>query len=227
MDDTGVAELYRNRFPKEELARKREIWKVVCEHYLQRFVRQDDTVVDLACGYGEFISNISARHKIAIDINPDAAAHLASDIRFELAGATEMGNLVRNEADVVFTSNFLEHLSDKRMLEQVLEQVLVALVPGGRFLVMGPNLRYLPGAYWDFYDHNLGLTHVSLCEVLSLKGFRIYHCVDRFLPYTTRGTLPTHPYFVRLYLSCRPLWRILGKQFFIVAIKPDSNTEDG
>ena len=54
-------------------------------------------------------------------------------------------------------------------------------------MIMGPNLRYLPGEYWDFYDHHLGLTHASLCEILAIKGFQIERCVDRFLPYTTQG----------------------------------------
>jgi hypothetical protein len=123
---------------------------------------------------------------------------------------------------VVFTSNFLEHLPDKAALEQLLDQVLLSLKPGGRYLIMGPNLLYLPGQYWDFYDHHLGLTHLSLCEALALRGFEIEQCVDRFLPYTTQGALPTHPALVRAYLAFPPAWKFFGKQFFIVARKPRS-----
>ena len=60
-------------------------------------------------------------------------------------------------------------------------------------------LQY-PGKYWDFYDHHLGLTHLSLIEVLKLKGFDIEVCIDKFLPYTTKGLLPTHPCLVQIYL---------------------------
>ncbi len=220
MDERDLAQLYRRRFPEQELARKAAIWQVVCEHYFQRYIEAQDTVVDLACGYGEFINHVSAREKIAIDLNPDAATHLSGDVRFEHSSAMDVGRILNGGADVVFTSNFLEHLPDKAALEELLEQVLVALRPGGRFLVMGPNLRYLPGQYWDFYDHSLGLTHLSLCEVLAMKGFQLHSCVDRFLPYTTRGALPTHPALVRLYLRFPPVWRLLGKQFFIVSRKP-------
>ena len=55
---------------------------------------------------------------------------------------------------MVFTSN-LQHLPDKATLELLLDQALLAMKPGGRLLILGPNLRYLPGQYWDFYDHHL------------------------------------------------------------------------
>jgi hypothetical protein len=63
------------------------------------------------------------------------------------------------------------------------------------------------------------LTHLSLCEALKLKGFEIEVCIDKFLPYTTQGSLPTHPTFVWLYLHLPFLWKIFGKKFFIVARK--------
>ena len=121
---------------------------------------------------------------------------------------------------MIFTSNFLEHLPDKKVLDELLDQVMIALKPGGKFLILGPNLRYLPGEYWDFYDHHLGLTHLSLSEALQLRGFNIDQCIDRFLPYTTKGSLPTHPWLVALYLKIPLAWKFLGKQFFIVASRP-------
>jgi SAM-dependent methyltransferase len=219
MPGNDLSELYQIRFSRTELPRKNAIWKIICQDYLQRFVRQTDTVVDVACGYGEFLNNIRAARKIAVDLNPDAQGFLAGDVEFNLRPATELGSVVRHEADVVFTSNFLEHLPDKSTLELFLDQVAMALKPGGRYIILGPNLRYLPGEYWDFYDHHLGLTHLSLCEVLRLKGFRIEICVDRFLPFTTQGALPTHPMLVKVYLRIPFAWRVLGKQFFVVATR--------
>lgn len=220
MDDKDLAALYEIRFAEAELPRKNEIWKVLCHDYFQQFVAQGDTVLDVACGYGEFINNIAASRKIGIDLNPDSAKFLADEVQFEQVSATAFGAQFEQQVNVIFTSNFLEHLPDKPALELLLDQVLLALKPGGRFLIMGPNLRYLPGEYWDFYDHHLGLSHLSLGEVLALKGFAIERCVDRFLPYTTQGALPTHPQLVRAYLKLPLAWRFLGKQFFLVARKP-------
>lgn len=219
MNENNLSSLYKIRFSEQELPRKNEIWQVICTDFLQKFIKTTDTVIDIACGYGEFINNIQAGSKIAVDLNPDAKKFLAADIKFHQCMATDLGTLIQQEADVVFTSNFLEHLPDKRTLDQLLEQVFISLKPNGKYLILGPNLRYLPGAYWDFYDHHLGLTHLSLCEALQLKGFKITLCIDRFLPYTTQGALPTHPKLVKLYLKLPWAWRILGKQFFIVAQK--------
>lgn len=220
MDVRKLSKLYRIRFADDQLHRKNAIWQVICSNYLQQFIAHSDTVVDIASGHGEFLNNIKAAKKIAIDLNPDAKSFLKAEIDFHHCMATNLGNVVKEVADIVFASNFLEHLPDKKTLDEFLDQVLIALKPGGTFIILGPNLRYLPGKYWDFYDHHLGLTHLSISEALLLKGFKIKVCVDRFLPYTTQGSLPTHPYLVKGYLKFPIVWRILGKQFFIVAKKP-------
>ncbi len=216
-----LAELYKIRFPSaEERSRKDAIWAVLCRQWFQRFVAPSDTVLDIACGYGEFINHIEAARRLAIDLNPDAGQCVREGVEFRQWGAADLHKLGESVIDVAFTSNFLEHLPDKKALDALLEQVREALKPGGRFMVMGPNLRYLPGEYWDFYDHHLGLTHLSLSEALQLKGFRVETCIDKFLPYTTRGKLPSHPALVSLYLRLPLAWRIFGKQFFIIACKP-------
>jgi SAM-dependent methyltransferase len=220
MNSNELSDLYKIRFTQHELPRKNAIWQVICRNFLQSFIKTSDTVVDVACGYGEFLNNISANKKIAVDLNADAREFLDSDIEFHKCKATDLSSVIIESADVVFTSNFLEHLPDKKTLDVFLDQVNLALKPGGKYLILGPNLRYLPGQYWDFYDHHLGLTHLSLSEALKLKGFNIQICIDRFLPYTTQGVLPTHPWLVWAYLKMPFVWKILGKQFFIVAQKP-------
>jgi SAM-dependent methyltransferase len=217
MDGQDLARLYRNRFPEAELARRQAIWDVICRSFLQQFIGAADVVVDIACGYGEFLNGIRAGRRVGIDPNPDARARLAPGIEFHQCEAARLPSIVPDGVDVVFASNFLEHLPDKRALDSLLRTVFLALRPSGRLLVLGPNLRYLPGAYWDFYDHHLGLTHASLSEALALQGFAIERCIPRFLPYTTRGSLPTHPALVWAYVQLPFAWRLFGKQFFIVA----------
>ncbi|MDH4042016.1 MAG: SAM-dependent methyltransferase, partial [Gammaproteobacteria bacterium] len=76
MDKDSLAKLYQNRFTEDQLPRKNAIWQVICSRFFQKYIEPGDTVVDLACGYGEFINNISAGEKIAIDLNPDSRGHL-------------------------------------------------------------------------------------------------------------------------------------------------------
>jgi SAM-dependent methyltransferase len=219
MKNNNLSKLYKIRFAGNDLVEKNKIWKIICSDYIQKFVKVSDTVVDIACGYGEFSNNIIAKRKIAIDLNEDARSFLSNEVEFYQCSANNISSIINGSADVIFTSNFLEHLPNKQILDDFLDQILMALKPGGKYLIMGPNLRYLPGKYWDFYDHSLGLTHLSLSEALRLKGFSIDICVDRFLPYTIQSALPRHPILVKIYLKIPFVWRLLGKQFFIVARK--------
>ena len=81
-----------------------------------------------------------------------------------------------------------------------------------------PNVRYLPGRFWDYLDHHVPLTHVSLVEALELAGFEPEVVIPRFLPYTVKDSrLPVRAELIRLYLRTRILWKIFGRQMFVVA----------
>jgi hypothetical protein len=120
----------------------------------------------------------------------------------------------------VFTSNFFEHLPSKDLLSGTLAQAMRCLRPGGRIIALGPNARYVGGAYWDFWDHHLALTDQSLKEALEIQGFSVRQAVRKFLPYTMVNKRPVPALFVSLYLTFRPAWNIFGKQFLIIAAKP-------
>ena len=217
---TDLSSLYRFRFSEADLPQKMRIWQVLCADFFQTLIPPNSTVLDVACGYGEFINNIEAKRKLGIDLNPDTRRFLNEDVEFHLTPANAMAEIASGSVDVAFTSNFLEHLESKSMCDAVLREVLRCLRPGGKFIVMGPNIRYLAGEYWDFYDHHLPLSNQSLEEGLSINGFRVTRNVARFLPYTTRSALPQHPMLVSVYLKFPPAWRLLGKQFLLVAEKP-------
>jgi SAM-dependent methyltransferase len=220
-DTTDLAALYRFRFPEADRVKKAAIWRVLCKDFFQERVGEGKVVVDLACGFGEFINNVNATKKIAVDLNPDAPQFLNADVEYHAERADAMLSLESETVDVVFTSNFLEHLKTKEECDKVFAEVKRVLKPGGSFIIMGPNIRYLAAEYWDFYDHYLPLSHLSLEEGLAQAGYRIVEIIPRFLPYTTRSALPQHPQLVRLYVKVPLLWRVLGKQFLVVARKPE------
>ena len=213
--------LYRHRFQDQDLPKKRAIWEVICREFLQAHIDPGAVVLDLACGYGEFINAIRAGTKHAADLNPDTPRFLDPEVIFHAASAAHLDEITDGTVDVVFASNFLEHLPDKTALSAVFIEVARVLRPGGRFLILGPNIRYLPGAYWDFYDHHLPLTHNSLAEGLAIHGFAIDRVIDRFLPYTTKSSLPSFPWLISLYLKMPFVWPIFGRQFFVIARKED------
>jgi SAM-dependent methyltransferase len=127
--------------------------------------------------------------------------------------------LPAESVDVVFTSNFFEHLPDKTGLSRTLAQAVRALRPGGRLIAMGPNIKYLPGTYWDFFDHHTALTELSLGEGMEIAGLKIEKSISRFLPYTLVDA-PEYPIaLLRIYLALPFLWWIKGRQFLVIGKK--------
>jgi len=217
---TDVEALYDHRFNEEERLRKDRLWRVLCERFLQRYVGPDDTVLDVACGLGEFSRHIRAARRIATDLNASARRLLPEAVEFHAGPAHDLSFLTDRQVDLAFSSNFLEHLPDKAAVDAVLREVKRVLKPGGRYVVIQPNVRYAYREYWDFYDHHTPLSHLSCSEAFALAGFEVEEVIGRFLPFTTKTRVPSHPALLRLYLSLRPLWRVFGKQFLLVGRKP-------
>ena len=218
-----LSRIYRRRFVRTSEYRN-QVWQVLTRHFFNRWVRPEFVVLDLGCGYGEFINNIAAAKKHAMDLNPEARGHLVQGVNFIEQDCSAPWAAAENSLDVVFSSNFFEHLPDKACLNLTLRQALLALKPGGRLIAMGPNIKYLPGEYWDFYDHSVILTELSLAEALELEGFVVEKCVPRFLPFTMVNVRRVPLIFVRLYVSIPWLWLFMGKQFLLVAQKPNSSS---
>jgi SAM-dependent methyltransferase len=216
---SDLSQIYKSRFSNTGLERRNRVWKILCAEFFQRYIPEQSAVLDLACGYGEFINHIAAGRKYGIDLNPDAPSFLAADVSFRLTPAYDLSHLAGDSLDRVFTSNFLEHLPDKAACNRVLKEVRRVLKPGGKFMILGPNIRYAYKEYWDYYDHYLALSHLSLVEGLMLAGYRPETVIARFLPYTMNNASPTADWMIRLYLRIPPAWKILGKQFFVVAQK--------
>lgn len=220
MNEISVEKLYKGRFSEADRQGKDRIWRVLCESFFQPLIGEGQVIVDLACGYGEFINHIRGTKRFGVDINSDSAQFLARDVSFIHSPATDLSGLPAQDIDIIFTSNFFEHLPDKSTLSEVLSQSYQILKPGGKLIAMGPNIRFTYADYWNFYDHHLPLSDQSLTEALELAGFRVEKSIAKFLPFSTKSALPQHPLLVALYLKVPLAWRILGKQFLLVAEKP-------
>jgi SAM-dependent methyltransferase len=216
-----LQELYAGRFDERDRAWKNVVWEILWRRVFSRWVNHEDTLLDLGAGFCEFINHADAKRRIAVDLNPETSRLAAAGIDVHAASGDDLGFIHSAEVDVVFTSNFLEHLPSKDALSRVLSEVYRVLKPGGRFILMGPNIRYLADRYWDYFDHHIPLSHASVCEALQLNGFRLQYLERRFLPYTVKGTRLRWAWLVEAYLALRPMSsRILGKQFLVVAVKP-------
>jgi SAM-dependent methyltransferase len=213
-----LSRIYHRRF-EHRVAYRNSVWKTLVTGFFSRYVSPDGTVLDLGCGYGEFINNIRCKRRLAIDLNPSSRDVLDGEVRFFEQDCSEPWPLPDESLDVVFSSNFFEHLPNKDALSRTIDQAHRCLRPGGRMICIGPNIRYVKGAYWDFWDHQIPLTDLSMAEILECSGFRIERKISRFLPYTMPDKLTIPPAAVALYLRFPLIWRFLGDQFLIVAVR--------
>ena len=214
-----LKEVYEQRFDEQDQARKEAIWRELGK-YLQRYIAPNDRVVDIACDLGYFIRNIRAGERWATDIR-DVGATLPADVHFIRASGLDLADVLPNESfDLAFFSNYLEHLASTEAVLEQLRVTFALLKPGGKVLILQPNIRLIGGSYWDFIDHQTALTEKSLAEAAVMAGFRTKQVITRFLPYTTKSRLPQHPLIVRAYLHLPPAWLFFGKQTLYLGEKP-------
>ena len=224
--DADLDRIYHRRFGEEDARGKERVWKEI-GRYLQRWVPADGRVLDVAADRGYFIRHITAAERWATDLR-DVSASLGPDVRFIQVDGLSLSDAVpRDYFDVVFVSNYLEHLPNREAVIAQLVQIRGVLKHDGRLIVLQPNIRYVGAAYWDFIDHHVALTDRSLIEAATAAGFVVERLIPRFLPYTTKSRLPQSSWLVRGYLRFSPAWRVMGKQALLIARPSAGRTEPG
>ena len=220
--DSLLEAQYRRRFAAEQASRE-AVWRVLVDAWFSRYVDDAEAVLDLGCGWGAFINRVDAPRRYGIDLNADAARHVDEGVVLFHQSASDPWPLADRSLDLVFTSNFLEHLPGRDAILAALGEAFRCLRPGARIVCLGPDIRYAKGDYWNFFDHIVPLTARSLTEALELAGFRADDVIDRFLPFTMADRRrPPPSWAIRAYLRLRPAWRLLGRQFLVVARTPET-----
>jgi SAM-dependent methyltransferase len=224
--DFDLDRIYGHRFDDRAAREKEGIWKEVA-WYLQRWIPADGRVLDVACDLGYFIRHVTAGERWATD-RRDVAASLGPEVRFVQVDGLSLSQAVpRDYFDVVFVSNYLEHLRSPEAVIAQLVELREVVKRDGRLIVLQPNIRYVGAAYWDFIDHHVALTDRSLIEAATAAGFVVEHLVPRFLPYTTKSRLPQSSWLVRAYLRVPLAWRVMGKQTLLIARPAEGKPMNG
>jgi SAM-dependent methyltransferase len=218
-DEPGIdyARLYAFRFRRIDQESRQAVWNEIAR-YLYGVLGEPQQVLEPGAGRREFISAIPATDRWVVD-TVDHAAEDHPDIH-TIIGDARTVELPDRYFDGVFVSNLLEHFTSQEDIGAFLQHLRRAMAPGGRIAVLGPNFRYCAKEYFDCADHTLALTHLAVEEHLYAAGFEIQRSTPRFLPYSFRGRFPRAPALVRAYLAVPLAWRLLGKQFLVVATTP-------
>lgn len=215
-----MSNYYKTRYTYD--SGRSKVWRAISE-FLQKFINCDsDTVLDLGAGYCDFINNIKARNRFALDLNPDSSSYCDEKVSFICSSALKMDGIPNNSIDVIFASNLLEHFdnSDLDLMFNEFERVLVG---SGRVILLQPNFRFAYKEYFDDYTHKKVFSHVSLANFLESKGYVIIALIPKFLPFSLKSRLPKSYYLTKLYLFS--FFRPMAKQMLIVAQKKEQINE--
>lgn len=216
--------LYENRF-SENRDTKNGVWIEITK-WMNRFWKSEyDSVVDVAAGYCEFVNNFNPSSdvkKFAFDANPDVDKTAVGDVKTIVDTIDNLENHFDKESiSVFFMSNFLEHI-EKSQIEKLFSDTYGILKKGGQLWILTPNIKYVGGKYWDFWDHITPITDEALIEAAKMYGYKPVKTVKRFLPFTTKSSLPQSQWIVGLYLKLMPLsGAFFGEQSFLVMEKED------
>lgn len=189
-----------------------KVWRAITE-YLQPFVGKNKAVLDLGCGYGDFINAILAKKKYALDMGPDVKEFINKDVTFINKPSTSMEVIPKNSIDVVFSSNLFEHL-DKVELDKTMKGINNCLKSNGILILVGPNFQYSYKNYYDDYTHKTAYSHVSLADAMYEYGFTPIKIMPKFLPLTLKSRLPKSYYLTKFYLYS-PI-KPMGKQMLLI-----------
>jgi SAM-dependent methyltransferase len=195
-------------------ARRNVLWRALWRHYFRRRIASSDCVLDLGSGYGEFINNVVAARRIAIDTWSQLPDNVAPGVEAHVGSARDLGWIADGAVDFAFASNLFEHLS-----QEAFAATLAALRPKlsakGSLTILQPNYRYAFREYFDDYTHIAVYSHVSLVDFLTAQGWEVLEVYPRFLPLTIKSRLPVSPLLIAAYLAS-PI-RPMGKQMLISA----------
>ena len=190
------------------------LWKEIAR-YLKKYIKNTDRVLDLGAGYCYFINNLECNSKVAIDIYPEFKKFANNTVQAHVISYEELDSCFRSEFDIVFASNFFEHLTMGEC-HDCLKKISSVLKPMGSLIIIQPNFRYCFRQYFDDYTHKTVFDDVSMCQLLRDKQFEPIIVEPKFMPYTTRKkNYFINKYLIRFYL-CLP-FKFYSGQMFILA----------
>ena len=192
---------------------RRAVWRAIVR-YVTRDAADVGTLVELGAGYCDFVNQFPARRKIAFDLNPEMRRWAAPDVDLRIENALLLPGVAERSVDLVFASNFLEHL-DAAALAELLPRVRSVLSARGRLLLIQPNHRRCAEHYFDDPTHVTIFDDENIAGWLSRFGLRVVHLDPGLLPFSMSSRLPKSELLTALYLRS-PL-RPLAAQMYVVA----------
>lgn len=192
------------------------VWKEIVRYLESRF-ELGDNVLDAGCGYGDFISNVRATRRFAVDLDEEMIRYLPQDVEFKQGSIAEIDKYFPKESmDFIFSSNVLEHLS-RENINHFFKAALSLLKTNGQLGILMPNYRRAYREYFDDYTHVTPISDVALVDWLAASGFTKVFRHPGFMPFSMkdRNILP----IILVQAWLRSPWKPGGKQMLVIVRK--------
>lgn len=149
---------------------------------LNRFLRplKSWSCLDIACGYGNFLAYLRSKgitEFVGVDTSADAVSAAKNEF-----GTTQVLQIdaftflttKTDSFDLISGLDFIEHVT-KDEFYNLLDKTLVALKPGGHFLLRTPNANGLFGmsARYNDITHEICFTPGSITDALICSGYNV------------------------------------------------------
>ena len=208
--------------------RRDQVWKEVVRWIQRQYIPTDARVLDAGAGYCNFINNVVAKERHAVDVFTRFPQYAAPGVTTHVSSCTDMGFFEADAFDVVFASNLAEHLTRTDLI-RFLAEVRRVLRLGGLLILMQPNFKYCSTTYFDDYTHIQIFTDASLLDFLEAYAFKVRRSYPKFMPVNMKSTLrlnlPMLPLIVKLYLAM-PFKPFAGQLLMVAENKKRAPAEE-
>lgn len=139
---------------------------------LRRFAPPQGSLLDLGCGTGALLTELSSSHPtVGIDFSTDALVFCTErGLRQVLLGDAQAMPFVGGTFDAVVSLDTLEHVPDDAA---AIREVARVLKPGGVVVINVPAFRFLWGPHDLALMHYRRYTKAELRAVLEASGLKV------------------------------------------------------
>jgi len=212
-DRNNLRKNTHNNYIYPYLKFRKGVWKEIVR-YIQKDTGKIHTLIELGTGYCNFINQFPAKKKIGYDLNPEMQKFANSDVDLRIEDATMLYDIADQSADIIFASNFMEHL-DKDELDRLLPRIRDILKKDGRLILLQPNYRLCAEHYFDDKTHQTIFSDDNITEFLNQYKLSVIKLIPGLLPFSMKSRLPKWPFLVKLYLMS-PI-KPMAAQMYVIA----------
>lgn len=223
MNDIDNSEYFKTRLKYDH--KRTILWSVLCANVFDSYVPEKGTALELGAGWCDFINNINADRKIAVDIWPGIDAHKNDEVQTFVADVTRIPFVADKSIDLIFASNLVEHLTREQTVEMLSECARV-IQKNGHLILVQPNFRLSYKRYFDDYTHVAIWTDIGLVAFLESLGWKVTRVEGRFLPLTVKSRLPVSRFLIKAYLKS-PFKPLAGQMLVVAQYQESDKSQSG